>query len=85
MDSSYALLTGNERTLFLRLSVFVEGWTLDGAEAVCSDGVGPAEILDLLAKLVDKSLVIMEPKGSEVRYRLLETVRQYSLEPQARA
>jgi non-specific serine/threonine protein kinase len=80
MDWSYSLLAENERTLFRQLSVFVGGWTLDAAEAVCSGGVEQAEILDVLTQLVDKSLVTMEPKSQEARYRLLETVRQYGLD-----
>ena len=57
------------------------GWTLEAAEAVCSGGDVPeGEVLDLLAHLVDKSLVILEWPGELGRYRLLETVRQYGLE-----
>ncbi|HEX2171512.1 MAG TPA: LuxR family transcriptional regulator, partial [Dehalococcoidia bacterium] len=81
IDWSYALLTDSERTLLDRLSVFAGGWTLEAAEAVGSDGaVRPADVLDLLAQLVDKSLVVAEARTGEVRYRLLETIRQYAAE-----
>jgi non-specific serine/threonine protein kinase len=80
MDWSYDLLTEAEQILFRRLSIFVGGFTLEAAEVVCSQGMPPKNILDLLGRLVDKSLVIVEI-GSEIRgtrYRLLETIRQYA-------
>ncbi len=78
IDWSYNLLSGPERVLLRRLSVFAGGWILEAAEYVCAGGsVDAASILDLLTSLVDKSLVIAEPHGGETRYRLLETVRQY--------
>ncbi len=78
MDWSYDLLLKRERTLLGRVSVFAGGWTLEAAEAVCSgNGVESPDILDLLTQLVDKSLVVVEMKEGETRYRLLETVRQY--------
>jgi non-specific serine/threonine protein kinase len=82
IDWSYDLLTEPERMLLRRLSVFVGGWKLEAAEAVCAgDGIESTEILDLLTQLVNKSLVVAErPLGGEVRYRLLETIRQYVLE-----
>jgi predicted ATPase/class 3 adenylate cyclase len=85
VDWSYDLLGERERGLFDRLSVFAGGWSLEAAEAVGADpdgdGIAPAEVLELLARLVDKSLVVAEaqPDGS-ARYRLLETLRQYALE-----
>jgi predicted ATPase/DNA-binding SARP family transcriptional activator len=82
IDWSYDLLTEPERMLMQRLSVFVGGFTLEAAEAVCSQGMKQSDILDLLGKLVDKSLIIVE-NDSEVsgtRFRLLETIRLYSLE-----
>jgi predicted ATPase/DNA-binding SARP family transcriptional activator/DNA-binding CsgD family transcriptional regulator len=80
LDWSYDLLGEPERVLFGRLSVFAGGWTLEASEAVCSDhGVKEAEVLNLLSGLVDKSLVVPEATGKgRVRYRMLETVRQYS-------
>jgi predicted ATPase/class 3 adenylate cyclase len=81
IDWSYGLLTDTERALFRRLSAFVGGWTL---EAVCAVGAGGGvdrhDIIDLVGRLVDKSLVLMDDQGSEGRYRLLETIRQYALE-----
>ena len=82
IDWSHDLLTEPERTLFRRLSVFVSGFTLEAAESVCSHDLTASDILDLLGRLVDKSLVIVDA-GSETgesRYRMLETIRQYALE-----
>jgi len=82
IDWSYDLLSGPERALLRRLSVFAGGWTLEAAEAVCGgDEVEAAEVLDLLVQLVNKSLVVAErERGREARYRLLETIRQYARE-----
>lgn len=81
IDWSYRLLSDAERTLLNRLAVFAGGWTIEMAEAVCADAVIPDwEVLDLLAGLVDKSLVALAGEGSAQRYRLFETIRQYALE-----
>lgn len=81
MDWSWELLSVQEQTLLRRLSVFVGGWTLGAAEAVgAGDGSAGWALLDLLAGLVNKSLVELDETGAEARYRLLETVRQYGLE-----
>lgn len=81
IDWSYQLLNEQERVLFRRLAVFVGGWTLEGAESVCGEERGGSfDVLDLLSHLVDKSLVIVERVGDEVRYRRLETIRQYARE-----
>jgi non-specific serine/threonine protein kinase len=81
LDWSYELLGEPERVLFHRLSVFAGGWTLEAAEAVCAgEGIAPEEVLDLLAGLVNKSLVSLEEGGVADRYRLLETMRQYARE-----
>jgi predicted ATPase/class 3 adenylate cyclase/tetratricopeptide (TPR) repeat protein len=83
---SYSLLTGAERLLLARLSVFVGGFGLDAAEAV--GGFGDLDVLDvadLLGSLVDKSLVVAEPAGAILRYRLLETIRLFAAERLAEA
>ena len=86
VDWSHDLLDDDERTLFRRLGVFAGGWTLDAVEEVCAgNGLERAAILDLLGSLVAKSLVVVEEHGSQVRYRLLETVRQYALDRLAEA
>ena len=76
------MLTDDERRLFRRLSVFAGGWTLDAAERICApDDSAGDEVLDLLTRLVDKSMVVAEGGASGVeRYRLLETLRQYGQE-----
>lgn len=79
IDWSFELLSEPERVLFRRLSVFAGGWTLEAAEAVCAgEGLEAPDVLDLLAQLVQKSLVVMELGGG--RYRMLETVRAYAAE-----
>jgi non-specific serine/threonine protein kinase len=81
VDWSYALLAEPERALLRRLSVFAGGWTLQAAETVAAgDGIESHAVLDLLTLLVDKSLVLAEEQGGTVRYRLLETIRQYARE-----
>ena len=77
IDWSHDLLEEQEQMLLRRLSVFVGGWTLDAAEEIW----GESEALDLLSRLVDKSLVVAEPSGATgMRYRLLETTRRYARE-----
>ncbi len=81
VDWSYDLLNDVEQAVLRRLSVFVGGFDLEAAEAVC--GFGDVEGFDvavLLGSLVDKSLVVAEPHGSTVRYRMQETLRQYGVE-----
>ena len=81
VDWSHELLEEPEQVLLRRLAVFAGGWTLDAAEEVCADEpLEPMGILDLLTSLLDKSLAIADEQGGEVRYRLLETVRQYALD-----
>jgi predicted ATPase/class 3 adenylate cyclase len=78
MDWSYDLLTVQEAAVLRRLAVFIGGCTLEAAEVVCTgEGVAPLDVLDLLTRLVDKSLLVVEGTDHEVRYRLLDTVRQY--------
>jgi predicted ATPase/class 3 adenylate cyclase/DNA-binding CsgD family transcriptional regulator len=81
IDWSYNLLSPAEQILFNRLSVFVGGWTLEAAEAVCEGGpVTGEDILNLIEQLINKSLVITEEVGHEARYHMLETIRQYASE-----
>jgi predicted ATPase/DNA-binding SARP family transcriptional activator len=79
LDWSYDLLTEREQALLRRLAVFAGGFTLEAAEAICVGGdLAADDVFDLLSRLVAKSLVVPEQQGALARYRLLETVRQYS-------
>lgn len=81
IDWSYDLLSDQEKAVFRRLSTFAGGWTLDAAEAVCSDGpVEAPDVLDLLSSLVAKSLVVADVQVEGSRYRLLESLRAYAAE-----
>jgi predicted ATPase len=82
LDWSCRLVSEPERELFVHLSVFAGGWLLSDAEMVCARPVIPREaVLNLLAGLVKKSLVVAEPDADgRFRYRLLEPVRQYARE-----
>ena len=97
IDWSWDLLSNAERTLLQRLSVFAGGWTLEAAEGVCGDQgdnerlksevlplavvLPPSAVLDVLAQLVNKSLVSVEyEQGAVTRYHLLETIREYARE-----
>jgi predicted ATPase/class 3 adenylate cyclase len=81
IDWSYELLDAAEQRLLARLSVFSGGCTLEAIEDVCSgDPVDRNEALDLVTGLVARSLVIVEEVRSGTRYRLLETIREYSEE-----
>jgi predicted ATPase/class 3 adenylate cyclase len=81
VEWSYSLLTEAERQLLRRLSVFAEGFGLDAAEAVCGfGGIEAFDVTDLLGSLVDKNLVVAEPTGETLRYRLLETIRRFAAE-----
>jgi len=86
VDWSYDLLTDDAKTLFRRVAVFAGGWSLDAAAAVCSDEkIEEWAVLDLLQSLVDKSMVVAKLFGSEQRYRLLESTRQYAHELHAKS
>jgi predicted ATPase/class 3 adenylate cyclase/DNA-binding CsgD family transcriptional regulator len=80
VEWSHALLTEPEQVLFRQLSVFMGGFDLDAAQALSDGAIDPHRVLDLLAQLVDKSLVVAETTGEQTRYRLLETMRQFALE-----
>jgi predicted ATPase/DNA-binding CsgD family transcriptional regulator len=81
IDWSHDLLGHDERFLFRRVSVFVNGFTYEGAIALSAATGGPSiDTSATLASLLDKSLVLAEPDGDTVRYRLLESARVYSHE-----
>jgi predicted ATPase/DNA-binding CsgD family transcriptional regulator len=83
LDWSFGLLTKAEQAVFRRLAVFAGGWSLEAAETVCADATSsPADVLELLTCLVDKSLVVANVHRSDgrARYRLLEPIRQYAHE-----
>ena len=81
IDWSYDLLLPREQIFFQRLSVFVNGWTLEAAQAVASDEKIKSEaIVDLLAQLIKKSLVHTKEQQGTTRYQMLETIRQYACE-----
>jgi predicted ATPase/class 3 adenylate cyclase len=81
MDWSFELLTGAERVLFARLAVFTGSFGLEAVESVCSGGpVEQGDVLDLLSRLIDRSLVVLDESRAEARYRLLDTVQQYAQE-----
>jgi predicted ATPase len=81
IDWSHDLLGEREQILLRRVAVFTGRWTLEQAEDVCSgEGVDRDDVLDVLAQLVDKSMVLVDARDVVARYRLLEPIRQYALE-----
>jgi predicted ATPase/class 3 adenylate cyclase len=81
VDWSYELLTPSEQTLFIRLCVFAGGFDLNAAETVCGvDPLDSFDVLDLLASLAEKSIVMMDEREDGARYRMLETLRDYGRE-----
>jgi predicted ATPase/class 3 adenylate cyclase len=81
VDWSYDLLAPNERVLFDRLCVFAGGFDLAACEAICgTEPLAPDDVLDIVASLVDKSLVMTEQQDDGSRYRTLETIRDYAKE-----
>jgi non-specific serine/threonine protein kinase len=81
LDWSYVLLSETEQRLLRRLSIIAGGWTLEAAEEVCADEhLARGEILDAMARLVDKSLVVVQEHNGEPRYHFLETIRQFARE-----
>jgi len=79
LDRSYDRLPDNERRLFSRLSVFAGGFDLDAAEQVCvSPPLSPADVLDALTVLIDRSFVVTDESTGYTRYRLFEILREYA-------
>ena len=90
IDWSYDLLDRTEQRLLAQLSVFAGGWLLEAAEAVCDPGddergVQHTDVVEVLRALVDKSLVLAEPGPDGMRYRMLETIREYATDRMATA
>ncbi|MBY6412304.1 protein kinase [Rhodococcus sp. BP-252] len=77
---SYDLCTASEKLVWGRLAVFAGSFDLDAAEQVCSTGMSPDELLDTLTALADKSILIRDKNGSAMRFRMLETLREYGFE-----
>lgn len=86
LDWSYDLLTNQEREVFRRLGVFPGSFDLAAATSVAAGGeVSPDEVLDILTRLVDKSLVVVRRREGQARYRLLQPVRSYAADLLANA
>ncbi|HXW46387.1 MAG TPA: adenylate/guanylate cyclase domain-containing protein [Streptosporangiaceae bacterium] len=86
VEWSFGLLTTPERETLARLSVFSGGFDLDAAEAVCASAdIDVFDVIDLLGSLVDRSLLVAEHSAGSVRYRQLETIRQYCAQELIRA
>ncbi|MFE6333894.1 LuxR C-terminal-related transcriptional regulator [Streptomyces sp. NPDC057798] len=81
VDWSHALCTAEEQLTWARASVLAGSFDLETAEAVCADGVRlrPADVVEAVTGLVDKSVLIRETAAGSVRYRLLDTLRHYGL------
>jgi tetratricopeptide (TPR) repeat protein len=84
---SYDLLSPDEQQLFRHLAVFVDGWSLEAAEAICMARGGlAADMLEGMASLVDKSLLRQEEQAAgETRFWMLQTLREFGLEQMARS
>jgi predicted ATPase/class 3 adenylate cyclase len=81
IDWSYDLLSEEERAVLRSCSIFLGGFTLETATAVCAlEGTGEWRALELLSSLVDKSLLVLDARHEEQRYRLLEPIREYAQE-----
>ena len=81
IDWSYDLLSQREQLLFRALSIFAGSFTIDATIAICAnETIAEEDVLDELASLVDKSLVLAEPSEDIMRYRMLESMRQYARE-----
>ncbi|MFC7449714.1 protein kinase domain-containing protein [Rhodococcus daqingensis] len=80
IDWSHELCTPEEQQLWARLSVFAGSFDLTALEQVCGDGLTPGALLDLVASLVEKSILVHEESATAGRYGLLDTIREYGLE-----
>ena len=80
IDWSYDLCSPTEQQLWGRLSVFSGGFDLDAAEGVCGQDMNSTEVLDLVTALVEKSILIREETDGDVRYHLLDLLREYGHE-----
>ncbi|MFD4181724.1 ATP-binding protein [Rhodococcus sp. NPDC058514] len=80
IEWSHDLCSDREQELWARLSVFAGGFEFDAAEGICAGNLTPDDLLDVLASLVDKSILIREEPDAVVRFRLLETLRDYGRE-----
>ncbi|TJZ77869.1 LuxR family transcriptional regulator [Rhodococcus oryzae] len=80
VDWSFALCTAREQQLWAWLSVFVGGFELDAAEGVCPEELAADDLLDAVASLVDKSILVREECGGVVRFGMAETIRDYGVE-----
>jgi predicted ATPase/class 3 adenylate cyclase len=80
VDWSYDLLDPAEQAILRRLGVFVGGFSLEAAEDVCVPAHNGSDVLDVLDRLVSKSLVVAEEVDGVARYRLSETIRHYALD-----
>lgn len=79
MESSFRLLSPASQSFFTKLSIFRGGWTLEAAEAVCAE----PNALEALADLSEASLVVAEERAGEMRFRFLDTVREFAAEQQS--
>jgi len=81
IDWSYELLSDQEKIVLQRLSVFYGTWNLEAAELVCADEkIESSQVLDIITRLLDRSLLVSENSDGEIRYRMLEILRQYAME-----
>jgi non-specific serine/threonine protein kinase len=79
LDWSYDLLSDAERTVFRQLACFAGSFSLQAAEVVCAGAsIAEVDVLDMLTRLVEKSLVVVQDRQRETRYRLLEPLRHYA-------
>ena len=80
IDWSFQLLNAEEQVLFRRLGIFVGGWRLDAAEAICTESL-TLNLLDGMASLLDKNLLVQDTRADGVpRFTMLETIREYAYE-----